>query len=145
MRFYAPQDGPDPRTLAEDGVEVWVVIDEGGFFVSNLGNVKDSKQRTVPQHNWGDYLAVSLAGIGHRRVHRLVFHAFEGGDGCTVFHTGDRKDNRLCNLERRATRGRLTRQEQNAVRARLREGIRPSVVAREFGLTTSHVNYYKKN
>lgn len=143
MKFYYPQDGLNPRLMSERGEEVWTPYTEGPFFISNMGRVWDAERdRELPQHEVSGRYAVNLRGIGKKYVHRLVIHAFEGPDRRTVHHLKDREDNRLCNLERRG-RERLTKEEQKAVKARLREGIRPSQVAREFGLTTSHVAYYQ--
>lgn len=152
MRLFSPNsvDG-DPRVLSEEGVEVWASLGDFPFFVSNLGNVvrvrRENMIEAVTPHvsTQHGYLMVYLRGIGKAYVHRLVSQVFEGHDARRVCHLSrDLKDNRLCNLERRATEW-TTPEVRDAVRARLREGIRPSVLAREFGLSPSHVAFLARS
>lgn len=112
-------------------------LPEGPYLVSNLGRV-----RGADVHDVNGYWAVNLRGLGKHYVHHLVMSAFEGDGLGRICHAGDKKDNRLFRLSRRGRR--LTKEEQNAVRARLRDGARPSDVAREFGLSTALVAYYRR-
>lgn len=148
-KLYAPQEGVDPRALARSGEEVWAPLGESDYFVSNLGNVYDAvREKVVLPHasTKHGYLMLHLRGKGKQYVHRLVVQAFEGGDEVhLVTHENmPLSDNRLCNLVRKTeTRGRLSAEDKKEIRARLEQGVKPVVVAREFGISSSHVNYYR--
>lgn len=150
MRLYSPNDA-NPRALAEAGEEVWSSLGDHPFFVSNLGNVVRVRREGLiepvvphPSTQRG-YLMVYLRGLGKAYVHRLVSQVFDGRDARRVCHISTNlTDNRLCNLERRVTNW-TTPELREAIRARLQEGIRPSVVAREFGLTQTHVSFLARS
>ena len=152
MRFYTPHEGPPPRALAEEGIEVWAPAIVGkSLFVSNLGRLRrDTELRNddsiiEPRTNkTTGQVSMYVRGVGRRYVHYLVLTAFEGHTLLTVRRFNqDRQDNRLCNLGWVRDGGRLPRKVRAMVEAVLDEGMRPCDVARQFDITSSHVCYYK--
>jgi hypothetical protein len=120
---------PAPVNVASAS-ELWRDIPGFPFYqASDLGRVRSCKQgpwRVLRQtrHPHTGYLVVSLRRDGQyfaRSVHRLIAAAFLGpANGRDVNHTtGNKRDNRLCNLEY------LSRGDNH--RHAYRTGLRPPV------------------
>lgn len=102
-------------TESDYTIEQWADIPgyEGRYQISSFGNVRRLFKRgdklplsLLVQGNVNGYPLISLHGLPRKRkwflVHRLVMLVFEGAcpDGYEVNHkNGDKKDNRLSNLE----------------------------------------------
>lgn len=145
MRIYAPMEGVDPSESAE---EVWAPAGYD-YLASNRGRIFDLRQKATVRQSINKrtgYASVYLQDVGRRYVHQLVLHSFRAApERCLIKHlNGRRADNRLCNLAASTTRGRLTKKEKAAVVEALRAGELQIDVARKFGLSRSHVNYYAK-
>ena len=148
MNLFSPYDLPTARDRSSSGDEVWTpTIVGSGVFVSNLGRLlSEAKGVWTPKSNARGYVHVHLTGHGKAYVHWLVIASFEGvlARRRVVRENGDKTDNRLCNLSWSDTTGTLSKEEKESLEERLREGRRLCQVAREFGLLSSHVAYYKR-
>lgn len=112
MRWWEGWDGPNPRLLADDGIEAWAPIPEASrYAVSNMGRVASSAQgkwklMTLSTHGAG-YRSVGIVTDEGKSttflVHRLAVLAFDGPPP-TLEHTevrhldGDKGNNVLSNL-----------------------------------------------
>jgi hypothetical protein len=159
MKLFVP-NAVDPFLLAQQGEEVWSPL--GGnspYFVSNLGRVytvghkEEGEEGRIVEpcvNKKTGHKTITLRGkrygAGYRvYVHLLVFSTFCPGSSGPVRHlNGDSGDDRLCNLTQTGTKGRLSEEKKVAVVAALKSGKTQAQVAREFGMSPSHVNYYAK-
>lgn len=83
--------------------EIWEdIFNDGKYFISNLGNIKNSKGITLKQHKDKDgYMIINLCGTTYK-VHRIVAGKFLDNSKCytEVNHKNEIKnDNRVENLE----------------------------------------------
>lgn len=82
-------------------IEEWKTIAEG-VEVSTYGRIKRNGTIVIPSPKGGHgYLRVNV-GIGERYVHRIVLSAFKSkppGRDFANHINGNKRDNRLCNLE----------------------------------------------
>lgn len=142
------------------------------YAVSNLGEVvrtkpyKNSSDSPLKGQMTYGYLRVNLCRNGKGRiflVHRLVVAAFLGiPEGKVINHlNGIRTDNRLENLEvctrkeneqhkrdvlksTAYNNSKLNFDTAEQIRALLRKGVRPDVLAAQFGVTSGNI-YHIKN
>lgn len=150
---------------------------EDRYEVSDMGNVRRLNKTKrypalgllKPRSHVDGYLFVSFDVDGkqhHFTIHRLVMLAFVGSrpDGMVVNHkSGDKSDNRLCNLEyvthkqnsqhsiitlgkhcgankgeRRAAK--LTPDQVQQIRNLHKAGIKRRVIAKQFGVTEGNIS-----
>jgi hypothetical protein len=148
-------------------MEVWQDIPGfPSYQASTNGQIRSAKSGTwkllrVTGHPKTGYVAVSLRVNGRyitRSVHRLIALTFIGpSNGCDVNHiNGDKRDNRLANLEYltrgdnhrhayatclRAPVGKKLTDEQVRCIAEMRGQAIQTVIARQFGVSRSTIAF----
>ena len=165
---------PQNSNIMQTYEEVWKDIPnyEGYYQVSNLGRVKSlsrkiesnrgffvSKEKILKQSkDQKGYFRVKLyfnSGKKTMKVHRLVMIAFVGKLNLEVNHiNGLKEDNRLANLEYVTTRQNIMHAMDIGLRVskltledakRIKYGNdRPSVLAREYGVTITLISRIRK-
>ena len=111
----------DPRTLCEQGVEVWAPVPDSPYEASNLGQVRNPKTGRIVGTCRLKSGYFSLPGL---LVHRAVLAAFDGPQPPSIVarhKDDDRGNNRLTNLSW-GTRAENAADTTRAGRARTRTG-----------------------
>jgi hypothetical protein len=148
MKLWSPHDGCDPREASSRDEELWAPHPVyAHVYVSNLGRVV-RRDRLAPAHalHVGGYLKATITKDIRPYVHHLVVEVFDGPrKSRLVLHANKNKqDNRLFNLQWSPTRGLLSEADVSELQHLIRAGCRQCDIARQFGVSPSHVYYYAK-